>query len=132
MKNPEPATILLVDDDETGRLLVKLFLEHAGFRVFEADSAESGLKLCSRQRFDLCLIDGMLPRMDGFQMVRNLRAVPEYRDVPLVILSGLDGAEWPSHAMDAGATDFILKSNDWNGLVERARKLTATPASRAS
>lgn len=37
MKTPEPATILLVDDDETGRLLVKLFLEHAGFRVFEAD-----------------------------------------------------------------------------------------------
>ncbi len=132
MKPPEPATILLVDDDETGRLLVKLFLEHAGIRVVEADTAESGLELCGRQRFDLCLIDGMLPRMDGFQMVRGLRAVPEYRDVPLVILSGLDGAEWPARALNAGATDFILKSNDWTGLVERVQRLIAKPATRAS
>lgn len=132
MKTPEPATILLVDDDETGRLLVKLFLEHAGIRVVEADTAESGLELCRRQRFDLCLIDGMLPRMDGFQMVRSLRAVPEYRDVPLVILSGLDGAEWPSRAKDAGATDFIIKSNDWTGLVEKVQWLVASRLGHAS
>jgi CheY-like chemotaxis protein len=93
--------------------------------VFESDTAESGLELCSRQRFDLCLIDGMLPRMDGFQMVSSLRAMPEYRDVPLVILSGLEGAEWPARAMAAGATEFIVKSDDWNGLVERVQKLIA-------
>jgi CheY-like chemotaxis protein len=125
MDAPEQKTILLVEDDETDRLIVKLFLEQAGIAVVEADTAESGLELCGRIRFDLCLIDGLLPRMDGFQMVRSLRAVPEYREVPLVILSGLEEPQWPAQALNAGATDFILKSNDWNDLVDRVMKLAA-------
>lgn len=115
-------TILIVEDDETDRLIVRLFLEQAGYRVLEADSAESGLELCSRTRPDLLLIDGLLPRMDGFQMTRALRAIPEYRDTPILVLSGLEEPEWPARAIEAGATGFILKSNDWDGLVERIRQ----------
>ncbi|MBZ0131887.1 MAG: response regulator [Rhodocyclaceae bacterium] len=112
-------TILVVEDNETDRLIVRLFLEQAGHRVLEADSAESGLELCSRTRPDLLLIDGMLPFMDGFQMTRALRAIPEYRDTPILVLSGLEEPEWPARAIEAGATGFILKSNNWNELVER-------------
>lgn len=112
-------TILIVEDNETDRLIVRLFLEQAGYRVLEADSAESGLELCSRTRPDLLLIDGMLPLMDGFQMTRALRAIPEFRDTPLLVLSGLEEPEWPARAIEAGATGFILKSNNWNELVER-------------
>lgn len=115
-------TILIVEDDETDRLIVRIFLEQAGYRVLEADSAESGLELCSRTRPDLMLIDGLLPRMDGFQMCRALRAIPEYRDTPILILSGLEEPEWPVRALDAGATGFILKSNNWDELVERIRQ----------
>jgi CheY-like chemotaxis protein len=115
-------TILIVEDDETDRLIVRLFLEQAGYRVLEADSAESGLELCSRTRPDLLLIDGLLPRMDGFQMTRALRAIPEYRDTPILVLSGLEEPEWPARAIEAGATGFILKSNDWDELVERIRQ----------
>ncbi len=112
-------TILIVEDNETDRLIVRLFLEQAGYRVLEADSAESGLELCSRIRPDLLLIDGMLPLMDGFQMTRALRAIPEFRDTPILVLSGLEEPEWPARAIEAGATGFILKSNNWNELVER-------------
>lgn len=115
-------TILIVEDGETDRLIVRLFLEQAGYRVLEADSAEFGLELCSRTRPDLLLIDGLLPRMDGFQMTRALRAIPEYRDTPILILSGLEEPEWPARAIDAGATGFILKSNNWDELVERIRQ----------
>lgn len=118
-------TVLLVDDDETGRLLVQLYLEQAGIDVVEADSAESGLELCRARRFDLCLIDGMLPRMDGFQMVSALRNLAEYREVPLVILSGLDGPEWPARAIAAGATRFLHKSSDWEDLVKTVQQLIA-------
>lgn len=114
----DPKTILIVEDDETDRLIVRLFLEQAGYRVLEADSAEAGLDLCGRTRPDLMLIDGLLPMMDGFQMTRALRAIPEYRDTPILILSGLEEPEWPARALEAGATGFILKSNDWDSLVE--------------
>ena len=118
----EAQTILIVEDDETDRLIVRLFLEQAGYRVLEVDSAEAGLVLCARTRPDLLLVDGLLPRMDGFQMTRALRAVPEYRDTPILVLSGLEEPEWPARAMDAGATGFILKSNNWDALVERIRQ----------
>ena len=114
--------ILIVEDDETDRLIVRLFLEQAGYRVLEANSAESGLELCNRTRPDLLLIDGLLPRMNGFQMCRALRAIPEYRDSPILVLSGLEEPEWPARAIEAGATGFILKSNNWDELVERIRQ----------
>jgi DNA-binding response OmpR family regulator len=112
-------TILIVEDDETDRMICRLFLEQAGYRVLEVDSAEAGLELCSRTRPDLLLIDGLLPKMNGFQMTRALRAIPEYRDTPMLILSGLEEPEWPARALEAGATGFILKSNNWDGLVAR-------------
>lgn len=115
-------TILIVEDDETDRLIARLFLEQAGYRVLEAESAESGLDLCGHTRPDLLLIDGLLPFMDGFQMTRTLRAIPEYRDTPILILSGLEEPEWPARAIEAGATSFILKSNNWDGLVDRLRQ----------
>jgi len=121
----EAPTILIVEDDETDRLIVRLFLEQAGYRVLEATNAEDGLDLCGRTRPDLLLVDGLLPFMDGFQMTRTLRAIPEYRDTPILILSGLEEPEWPARALEAGATGFILKSNDWDGLVARIRQYLA-------
>lgn len=82
----------------------------------------AGLALCARTRPDLLLVDGLLPQMDGFQMTRALRAIPEYRDTPILILSGLEEPEWPARAMAAGATGFILKSNNWDALVDRIRR----------
>ena len=120
-------TALLVDDDETSRLLVRLFIEQADINVVEAETAEAGLALGHARRFDLCLIDGMLPRMDGFQLVSALRNLAEYRDVPLVILSGLDGPEWPVKAIAAGATRFLHKTDDWNDLVEIVKQLISAP-----
>ncbi|HNQ56611.1 MAG: hypothetical protein DPW12_01135 [Rhodocyclaceae bacterium] len=94
----------------------------AGFFWLEVDSAEAGLALCARTRPDLLLVDGLLPQMDGFQMTRALRTIPEYRDTPILILSGLEEPEWPARAMAAGATGFILKSNNWDALVDRIRR----------
>ena len=115
----EAPTVLVVEDNETDRLLVRLFLEQAGYRVLEADCAETGLELCgrTRPRPDLLLVDGLMPSMNGFQLCRALRAIPEYRDTPIFLLSGLDEPETPARALEAGATGFILKSDDWDGLV---------------
>lgn len=55
-------------------------------------------------------------------MTRALRAIPEYRDTPILILSGLEEPEWPARAMAAGATGFILKSNNWDALIDRIRR----------
>jgi sigma-B regulation protein RsbU (phosphoserine phosphatase) len=119
MSAADPRTILLVEDVETSRLLTRLHLERAGYRVLEAETAEAGLELAGRIRADLFVIDGMLPQMDGFQMCRCLRAVPEYLDTPILLLSGLEEPEWPAHALEAGATEFIAKSKNWGALIAR-------------
>ncbi len=118
-------TIHIIEDDETDRLIVRLFLEQAGFQVLESSSAEEGLEACARTRPDLMLIDGLLPGMDGIQMVQALRAIPEYRDTPILVLSGLEEPQWPARALAAGATGFILKSNNWDTLVGDIRKYLA-------
>ncbi len=110
-------TILIVEDNETDRLIVRLYLEQACYSVMEADSAENGLALCGRTRPDVLLVDGMLPGMNGFQLCSALRAIPEYRDTPIFVLSGLEEPEWPARALAAGATGFILKSDDWDALI---------------
>ena len=121
----EAQSILIVDDNESDRLITRVLLEQAGYHVMEADSAESGLELCGRTRPDLLLIDGLMPGMNGFEMCRALRAIPEYRDTPIFVLSGLEEPEWPVRALEAGATGFILKSDDWTGMVETiCRQLT--------
>lgn len=118
----EALTVLVVDDNETDRVIARLFLEQAGYRVMEADSAESGLDLCSRTRLDLLLIDALLPKMDGFQMCSALRAIPEFRDTPIFMLSGLEEPEAEADALKAGATGFIVKARDWNKVVAIIRQ----------
>jgi DNA-binding NarL/FixJ family response regulator len=60
-------------------------------------------------------------------LVSALRNLAEYRDVPLVILSGLDGPAWPVKAIAAGATRFLHKTDDWNDLVEIVKQLILAP-----
>lgn len=115
------ARILVIDDDESERLLVRVALEGAGCQVVEANSATAALALCEREVFHMVLLDAVLTGMDGFEACRALRTFPGYRWVPIVMLTGLEGGEFMSRAYDAGATDFIVKTSDWAALVGRLR-----------
>lgn len=115
--------ILLVDDDDSGRLLSKLALEGTGYQVIEAPTAEIGLERCMESKPDAAVIDAVLPGMDGFDMCRTLREMPAFRELPIMILTGLEDPACKRRAYDAGANDLLFKSPEWQTFTDRVREL---------
>ncbi|APG44409.1 putative bifunctional diguanylate cyclase/phosphodiesterase [Syntrophotalea acetylenica] len=107
------AMIQIVDDDCSMRLLARATLEQAGFLVIEAEDGARGLAQFRSMRPDLMLLDVVMPGMDGFSVCRTLRGLPEYQDIPIIMLTGLEDANLIQKAFDAGATDFICKPINW-------------------
>ncbi|MGE4543735.1 MAG: putative bifunctional diguanylate cyclase/phosphodiesterase [Pedobacter sp.] len=108
-----PHLIQIVDDDPAMRLLTRATLEYAGFAVIEAEDGAVGLSQFRKTRPDLVLLDVVMPRMDGFTTCRRLRSLPEGKETPIIMLTGLDDVESVKKAFDAGATDFISKPINW-------------------
>ena len=103
-------TILIIDDEEPIRVLLKLTLQSAGYdSVLEASNGEDGLALAMRYKPDLILLDLMMPGIDGFEVIRRLRADPATADIQIVILSALNSNEDVVKGFNVGANDFIMK-----------------------
>src|SRR6185312_4169024 len=125
----QAATILIVDDDPIVRSLMRATLENDHFAVIEAEDGIEGCEACARHRPDLVLVDVVMPRMDGYELCRKLRAEPDFAYVPIVVVTSLDDIPSIAQAYDAGATDFIPKPINWLVLNQRARYILR--ASRA-
>src|SRR6266545_1353456 len=117
----EPASILVVDDDPIVRSLMRATLVHDGFSVIEAEDGVEGCRLYEEHRPDLLLVDVLMPRMDGYQLCRELRRDPQSAFVPIVVATSLDDLPSIARAYDAGATDFIPKPINWLVLNHRVR-----------
>ena len=114
-------TILVVDDDPVVRSLMRATLENDNFEVIEAADGVEGCQLYEERRPDLLLVDVIMPRMDGFELCRELRGRLAAAYVPIVVVTGLDDAPSITRAYDAGATDFIPKPVNWLVLSHRVR-----------
>jgi diguanylate cyclase (GGDEF)-like protein/PAS domain S-box-containing protein len=101
--------ILLVDDDTTVRSLLGNVLCASGFEVVEAPDGATGLDLAQKSAPDLVILDVMMPGRDGYDTCVDLRALPEFADVPVLMLTGLDDVHSFRRAFDVGATDFATK-----------------------
>ncbi len=84
---PDELKILSVDDDQDMLNLIRLSLEPAGFRVLRTTKPDEGLNIALREKPDLLLLDIMMPRMDGFELLRRIRRHPKLRQVPVIIIS---------------------------------------------
>ena len=120
------ALILVVDDEQTQRLLTQDILEQDGFRVEEASDGEEGLRLARDLRPDLILLDVMMPKMDGFETCRRIRADLAIRHIPVIIVTGREDVEDIENGFAAGATDFLTKPVVWNLLPNRIRYVLRT------
>jgi signal transduction histidine kinase len=115
------ALILVVDDDPGVCLVMRETLESAGFAVIEASDGVEGYQRYEEHHPDLLLVDIIMPRMDGYELCRELRKRPDSANVPIVMVTGLDDLPSIARAYDAGATDFMSKPANWAILNYRVR-----------
>ncbi len=113
--------VLLVDDDEVNLLLTALALRERGFRLTEADSGERALELLREHTPDIIVLDALMPGLDGFATCSQLRKMPGYENVPVLMLTGLDDDASINRAYQAGATDFFVKATQWSLLAGRLK-----------
>jgi len=121
--------ILVVDDDAGTRLLAEAALKKAGYAVVNAADGEQGVAACGRFRPDLILMDVVMPGMDGFTAVRQIRGMSGGERVPIVMMTGLDDLASIQRAYEVGVTDFVIKPVNWVVLGYRVGYILA--ASRA-
>ncbi len=113
--------ILLAEDDPQIARLVKFKLEREGFFVEWVEDGDAALRRVRSCRFDLILLDVMMPGRDGFAVLTELRADPNYRGLPIVMLTAR-AAERDLQA-GASATDYIVKPFEPAHLAERVRAI---------
>lgn len=119
--NHNSGSIMIVDDDEFVRSIMRLELESSGFQVEEAGDGVDACDKCRLRIPDLIIADVIMPRMDGFELCQQLRADPRYRYIPILQATGLDDIPSIEKAYESGATDFICKPLNWNILKHRVR-----------
>lgn len=115
--------ILVVDDDTMARLALETLLRREGFEVREAADGPAALKACAEFQPDLILLDILMPGMDGFEVCHRIKATPETRLTPVVLITGLSATEDRIKGINAGAEDFLSKPIDFNELLARTRSL---------
>ncbi len=106
------AKLLLIEDD---MLLVRLYQKKftkEGHEVITARDGEEGLAMIEKEKPDLVLLDIMMPKLSGLEVLERIKANPATRSVPVVILSNLGGEEEQDKAFELGAVCYIVKSNN--------------------
>jgi PleD family two-component response regulator len=126
----EQPKVLLVDDDEVNLLLTSIALRERGFHITEASSGERALRLLADWSPDIIVLDAIMPGMDGFATCQELRGLPGFQSIPILMLTGLDDEASIQRAYEAGATDFFVKSTQWSLLAGRLRYLLRSARTR--
>ncbi len=102
-------TILTVDDSASMRQMVTFTLTGAGFEVVEAVDGKDGMAKIAANKVNMVITDLNMPNMDGIEMVRNIRAIPEYKFIPIILLTTESQDERKKEGKAAGATGWIVK-----------------------
>ena len=129
-EDQEQPRVLLVDDDEVNLLLTSIALRDRGFAITEANSGEQALQMMADWLPDVVVLDAVMPGLDGFATCQELRQMPGYESVPVLMLTGLDDEASITRAYEAGATDFFVKSTQWSLLAGRLRYLLRASRTR--
>ena len=115
----DPVKILLAEDDRFLRRAAEATLKKKGYAVVTAADGQEALDAARRERPDLILLDVIMPRLHGFEVLERLKAAPETRAIPVVMLSNLGQDTDQAHALQQGAVAYLVKANV--GLADLAR-----------
>ena len=116
-------TILAVDDSGSLRQMVVFTLKSVGYQVVEATDGQEALDLSKKQLFDLILTDQNMPKMDGLTLIRSLRAMQQYKKVPIIMLTTESSEEMKARGRSAGANGWMVKPFDPKRLIEVVKKV---------
>jgi CheY-like chemotaxis protein len=100
-------TILLVEDFDDTRLMMKMWLVKNGYRVLEAETGEEGVQLAQKERPDLIIMDMMMPGMNGLDATQLIRQDGALRLTPIVAVSAYGADEYRSIALEAGCNEYV-------------------------
>jgi adenylate cyclase len=104
-----PGTILIADDNRMNRLLLARGLEQQGHTISYAEDGREALDLLRNQRFDLMLLDVLMPELDGYEVLAELKHDPHLRDIPVIMTSALDELDSVVKCVEMGAEDYLTK-----------------------
>lgn len=107
--NTGEATILVVDDELLNRVVLSTNLEEAGYIVETAEDGQQALEMLSAQPFDVVLLDLIMPRMDGYQVLAQMKSDDLLRRIPVIVISSMDEMESTVRCIEMGATDYLTK-----------------------
>ncbi|MBN1140103.1 MAG: response regulator [Anaerolineae bacterium] len=107
-----PGTILVVDDNLLNRILLSTSLQEDGYTVEMAEDGRQALEMLGAQPFDVVLLDLLMPEMDGYQVLEQIKANSAWRTIPVIIVSSLDEMESILRCIEMGATDYLPKPFD--------------------
>lgn len=115
--------ILVIDDHPETLDIITRVLRQRGYALVSTTSGRQGLSLAQSEAPDLILLDGMMPEMDGWEVCRRLRAIPETAAIPVIMFSAVNKAEQKLAGFDAGADDYLTKPTEPSELVERVKAM---------
>jgi DNA-binding response OmpR family regulator len=104
-------TILFIEDEPTLQKTVGRFLEKEGYQVKNALDGELGLQMAKKFKPDLILLDLILPKKDGFEVLRELKIDEATKNIPVIVLTNLEGSTDVEKALSLGATTYLVKAN---------------------
>jgi two-component system chemotaxis response regulator CheY len=116
--------ILTIDDSKTMRDMLLLTLTDAGFEVLQGVDGEDGLAVLGDQKVDVIITDINMPKMDGYEVIRQLRQNPRHKTTPILVLTTESDTDKRSIARSAGATGWMVKPFDPEGLVAIINKVS--------
>ncbi|KKS36974.1 MAG: Diguanylate cyclase GGDEF domain protein [Parcubacteria group bacterium GW2011_GWA2_42_14] len=103
--------ILFIEDEPALQKTLSSAFTSEGFEVIQALDGETGVRLARQKKPDLLLLDLILPKMDGFEVLRQLQADPETKSIPVVVLTNLEGMGEVQKVIELGARDYLVKTN---------------------
>ena len=109
-------TVLLVEDTEDNRFMMRRLLEMTGYRVVEAMNGEEAVKLAEQETPQLILMDLSLPVIDGLAATRLIRKLPALASTPIIAVSAHDSSDFQSEAIKAGCNSYVTKPIDFSEL----------------
>jgi CheY-like chemotaxis protein len=122
--NDSRRVVLVVEDFEDNRFMMRRLLEMSGYRVVEAVNGNQAVEAAASERPDIILMDLSLPMLDGLAATRRIRTQDGLGKVPIVAVSAHDSADFHAEALAAGCNEYVTKPIDFDQLVQLLDRLT--------